>query len=121
MIRFILRAIVAAVGFWVATKIVPGVRVHALSDYVLAGLLLGIVNALVRPIIVVLTLPLTVVTLGLFLIVVNAIMIKLVDWALSGVTIDTFWHAILASLVIAITSWVGGWFLGPREEPRRQR
>ena len=119
LIRFLLRAIVAGLGFWVASKIVPGVHVGGLGSLLAAGVLLGVVNALVRPILVILTLPLTIITLGLFLLVVNAITVKLVDWLLSGITIHGFWNAMLTAIVIAIISWIASWFIGPRNEPRR--
>jgi putative membrane protein len=108
---------VAALGFWLASRIVPGVHVGGWGSLLAAGVLLGVVNAFVRPIIVVLTLPLTIVTLGLFLLVINAVMVELATLFLRHqITIDTFWHAVLAALVISLTSWVGNWFIGPRDE-----
>src|ERR1700679_3513667 len=82
MVRFLLRGLVAALGFWVASHLVQGVEVHGWKTLIIAGLLLGLANALVRPIVTFLTLPLTVVTLGLFLLVVNGLMILLVSWVL---------------------------------------
>ena len=83
MVRFILRGLVAALGFWVASHLVPGRPRHRLEDaWSIAGLLLGLANALVRPILTFLTLPLTIVTLGLFLLVVNGLMVLLVGWVL---------------------------------------
>lgn len=120
MVRFILRALIAALGFWVASKIVPGVHVASWVSLMLAGLVLGIVNALVRPIIVLLTLPFTIITLGLFLLVVNGISVSLVVFFIHGVKIDTFWHAVLVAIVIAITGWIGSWFLGSADAERRR-
>ena len=79
-----------------------------------AGLLLGVVNALVRPIVVLLTLPFTFLTLGLFLLVINAGMLELVDKLLPGLRIATFGTAFLASLVVSLVSLIGGWLIGPR-------
>lgn len=118
MIRFIFRALAAALGFWLAARIVPGVYVGSMGSLLAAGVLLGIVNALIRPIIVILTLPLTVITLGLFLLVVNGISVKIVDFFLTGIEIHGFWHAILVSIIISLTVWVVSWFVDPREEPR---
>ena len=72
--RFIVRAIFAAAGLWLASEFVPGVRVDDAVTLILAAILLGLVNAFVRPVVFVLTLPLTIVTLGLFLLVLNAAM-----------------------------------------------
>ncbi|MGH7673938.1 MAG: phage holin family protein, partial [Gemmatimonadales bacterium] len=88
----------------------------------LAALLLGIVNAVIRPLVVILTFPLTVLTLGLFLLVVNGISIALVAWLLPGVTVTGLWPATLAAIVVGLVSWVGSGFIGGsgRVEPYRR-
>ncbi|MBP9232779.1 MAG: phage holin family protein, partial [Phenylobacterium sp.] len=78
MSRFIARVLIAALGLWLAAAVLPGVSYSGWLDLLLAALLLGLVNAIVRPIVFLLTLPLTILTLGLFLLVVNAAMIGLV-------------------------------------------
>jgi len=105
--RFIVRALFAALGLWISTKLVRGVRVDGLETLIFAALLLGIVNAFIRPIIVILTLPLTIVTLGLFLLVVNAGMILLVSALLRGFQVHGFGAGILAAVITGITSWIG--------------
>jgi len=80
----------------------------------IAALLLGVVNAIVRPLLILLTLPITVITLGLFLWVINAAMLGLVAWMLSGLTVDGFWSALLGSLLISVVGWLASWFIGPR-------
>lgn len=105
MTRFFLHALATALGFWIASKVVPGVRVEGLASLLLAGVLLGVVNALVRPVLILLTLPLTILTLGLFLFVINGITVWLVAHLIHGVHIHGLWHAILAALVISLTSW----------------
>jgi putative membrane protein len=110
MINFILRAVIVAAGLWVASKIVPGVVFASWTD--LAAVLLGIANALIRPILFVLTLPITVVTLGLFILVVNGLMVGLVDWLLKGFATTGLWADILVAIVVGLTSWVASWFLG---------
>ena len=105
MLRFLLRALVAALGFWVASKILSGVHVRGIESLIAAGLVLGVVNALVRPVLVVLTLPLTVVTLGLFLLVINGITVWLVTLFIHGVRIDGPLAAILTALIVGLTSW----------------
>ena len=108
MLRFILHALATAAGFWIASKVVPGVRVATLVALVEGGLILGLMNALVRPILVILTLPLTIVTLGLFLLVVNAITLWLVTLLIHDIHIHGFVSLILTVIVLGLTSWVAG-------------
>ncbi len=115
MTGFILRALISALGLWVATRFVTGIRIDDPSTLVLAGLLLGIVNAIVRPVAIVLTLPLTILTLGLFLLVVNTAMVALVAALLPGFHIDGgFWSAFATAVIVGITGWVGSWLIGSR-------
>jgi putative membrane protein len=107
MAFFILRVLIAALGLWLATEWVSGVTVSTPTTLILAGLLLGVVNAIVRPIVVLLTLPVTLVTLGLFLLVVNAAMLGLVAAFLPGFSIAGFWPALWAALLISLVSWLG--------------
>ena len=114
MTMFILRAAIAALGLWLATKILAGLQFDSPWILLLAALLLGIVNAVVRPIAVILTLPLTLLTLGLFLLVVNAGMLALVAWLLEGFRISSFWTALGASIIVSLTSWAASGLLGER-------
>jgi putative membrane protein len=107
MARFLLRAAIAAVGLWLATEIVGGFSIATPGTLLLAALLLGICNALVRPVLVILTLPITVLTLGLFLLVVNAAVLGLVALLLPGFSIAGFIPALLGSLVVSVTGWIG--------------
>src|SRR4051812_23419030 len=95
MIGFILRVAVVALGLWLASEVVPGISVHGLGTLIVAALLLGVANAIVRPVLVLLTLPLTIVTLGLFLVVINAAMIGLVALFLRGFHVRDFVAAVL--------------------------
>ena len=110
---FLIRAAVVAVGLWLASKIVPGVTIHSPGDLIAAALLLGIVNAFVRPILVILTFPITLLTLGLFLLVINGLMIELVSYFLSGFVVAGFWPAVLTAIVVSLTSWVMSGWVGP--------
>jgi putative membrane protein len=114
MVGFLIRAAVVAVGLWVASLIVPGVSFTSNESLIWAALLLGIVNAIVRPILVILTIPITILTLGLFLLVINGLMVELVSHFLSGFQVAGLGTAILVSLVVSLTSWVISWFVGPR-------
>lgn len=120
MPRFLLKWIIGAAALWAATKVVPGVVVDSLMTLAIAALLLGFVNALVRPVLIILTLPLTLVTLGLFLFVINGISVSLVDFLLVGMKIDTFGHAMLTALVIWIISWAAEMVLGIRTRQSEQ-
>ena len=111
---FLLRLAISAFGLWVASKLVPGVQINDGWTLVWAALLLGIVNALVRPIALLITLPLTLLTLGLFILVVNAAMISLVAAMLDGFQLSGFGAALLGALVVSITSWLASSFIGPK-------
>lgn len=110
----LLRMAITALGLWLAARFVPGVELADTRTLILAALLLGVVNAFVRPIAVFLTLPITLVTLGLFLWVVNAGMLGLVAWLLRDFRIDGLGPALLASLIVGFTGWMGSWYIGPR-------
>jgi putative membrane protein len=115
MTGFVLRALISAIGLWIATRWVSGIRIDDAATLVLAGLLLGIVNAIVRPFAIVLTLPITILTLGLFLLVVNAGMVALVASALPGFHITGgFGSAFATALIVWLTGWIGSWLIGPR-------
>ncbi|MGH8309020.1 MAG: phage holin family protein [Steroidobacteraceae bacterium] len=114
MIGFIFRAVIAALGLWLATRLLgPRVYIEDAGTLVLAGVLLGVVNAIVRPVTVVLTFPITLATLGLFLLVVNAAMLGLVALFLPGFRIEGFWAAVAAALIVGLTGWIGSWLIGP--------
>jgi putative membrane protein len=114
MTRFILRAAVAALGLWLASRWVDGIHFADQNTLIIAALLLGVVNALVRPLVLLLTLPITLVSLGLFVFVINAGMLALVAWLLPGFTLSGFRAALLGAIVVGLAGWVGSWFIGPR-------
>ena len=115
MTGFVLRALISAIGLWIATYWVSGIRIDDATTLILAGALLGIVNAIVRPIAILLTLPITILSLGFFLLVVNAGMVALVAAILPGFHIPGgFWSAFGTALIVWITGWVGSWLIGPR-------
>ena len=114
MIGFILRLLIVALGLWLASVWVPGIEVKGIGTLLGAALLLGIVNAVVRPVLVVLTLPITVLTLGLFLLVINAGMLGLVAWLFDDFRIAGFGSALLGSIVVSLVGWFASYFVGPR-------
>jgi putative membrane protein len=103
--------VIVAIGLWIASKLVHGIEITDAWSLVWAALLLGIVNAIVRPIIILLTLPLTILTLGLFLLVINAGMLALVAWMLPGMTVAGFWSAVFGSIIVSITGWIAAGFI----------
>mgnify|MGYP000558696861 CR=1 FL=1 len=123
MIGFVLRAVIAAFGLWLASRWIGGLQIDSATTLLLAGLLLGIVNAVIRPIAIVLTFPITLVTLGIFLLIVNAGMLALVAAILPGFTIGSFGAAFLGALLVSVVSWVGSSFIGSSgiERLRRRR
>ena len=118
---FLFRLVITGLGLWAAETIVPGVHIDGWGNLVVAALLLGIVNAVIRPIILILTLPLTVLTLGLFILVVNGISVSLVAWLMPGFSLTGLWAAILTSIVVGLTSWVASAFVGGSGRIERYR
>ncbi len=114
MAGFVLRLLIVALGLWLASEWVPGIEVKGAGTLLGAALLLGIVNAVVRPVLIILTLPATVLTLGLFLLVINAAMLGLVAWMFDNFTIAGFWPALFGSIVVSVTGWLASYFIGPR-------
>jgi putative membrane protein len=114
MAGFILRGLIAALGLWAATELLSGFTIDSALTLVLAGLLLGVINAIVRPFVLLLSLPALIITLGLFLLIVNAAMLGLVALLLPGFRIAGFWTAVGGALIVSIVSWIGSWFIGSR-------
>jgi putative membrane protein len=114
MVGFLLRAAISALGLWVANELLAGMQFSTTGKLLLAAVLLGVVNAFVRPIAFILTLPLTVVTLGLFLFVLNAGMIAFVAWMVPGFTLSSFWTAVGAAVIVGLVSWAASSLIGPK-------
>jgi putative membrane protein len=112
MVGFLLRAAITALGLWVASELLKGLYFESTAKLVVAAILLGIVNAFVRPLAFILTLPITIVTLGLFLLVLNAGMVALVAWLVPGFQIAGFWTAVGAALIVSVVSWAASSVIG---------
>ncbi len=110
MSKLILRLVINAAALWVAAQIVPGIHLGEGSDVSITSLLLvalifGLINALIKPIVKLVTCPAYILTLGLFTFIVNALMLQLTAWFSDGVlTIDRFWDALIGGIVISIVS-----------------
>lgn len=114
MAGFIVRLLIVALGLWLASELVPGIEVRGVGTLLGAALLLGIVNAVVRPVLIILTLPATILTLGLFLLVINAALLGFVAWLFDNFTVSGFWAALFGSIVVSVTGWLASYFIGPR-------
>lgn len=108
---FLLHWAITAVSLWVASHLFKGIRFGSTGALVVSALLLGLANAVVRPLLVLLTMPLTLLTFGLFLLVINALMLLLVAKLVNGFKVDGFWTALWASLFISLLSLVLGAFV----------
>ncbi|MDD5295370.1 MAG: phage holin family protein [Rhodocyclaceae bacterium] len=116
---FLLHWIIMSLALWVASHVFSGIRFADTSSLIVSALLLGFANAIVRPLLIILTLPLTLVTLGLFLLVINALMMLLVSSLVRGFSVSGFWTAFFASIFISLLSFLIGAFLGDGAPPMR--
>ncbi len=108
----IIRTLISMLGLFLASRLVPGVSIEGIGNFVLAALLLGLVNAFIRPLMFLFTLPLTILTLGLFIFVVNAAMFGLVAASLDNFQVSGFWSALFGAVIVSITSTVASWYIG---------
>ncbi len=111
---FLARLFITAFGLWMADTLLTGIRFEGVVALWIAALLLGVVNAYVRPIVILLTLPLTLITLGLFLFVINGAMLMLVGWLMPSFQIEGLGWGILASVIVGLTGWAANAFVGNR-------
>jgi len=114
MAGFFVRTLITAVGLWLASAIIPGINIETPGTLFLAALLMGLVNALVRPIAILLTFPITIVTMGFFLLIINAAMFGLVAAFLDGFSVSGFFAALFGWLIVSITGMVASWYIGPQ-------
>ena len=104
--RFLVRVVLNAIAILIAAYLVPGIVVSGAVPALAAGLILGFVNAIVRPILLLLTLPVTLLTLGLFIFVVNALCLGLTAALVPGFGINGFSGAFIGALVVTVVSWI---------------
>lgn len=112
-VRFVVHLAIVAVALWVAAAVVPGVAVTSMPALLIAAFVLGLVNALVRPVLTVLTLPITVLTLGLFYLVVNGAAFALAAALVPGFDLAGFGSAVLGALLVSLVSWILGALFSP--------
>jgi len=104
-----------ALALLVAAQMLPGIRFDNGQATVAAAVVLALVNTWLRPLVVVLTLPINILTLGLFTLVINASMLKLVSWLIPAFHVDGFWTAVGGALIISVISFLLNWFLNPKQ------
>lgn len=124
MLVIITRWLVVTVAILLASKIVPGIEVESLTTAVIAAAILGIINVFLRPVLLILTLPLTILTLGIFAFVLNALMLLLVAYFVKGFEVSGFFSAFLGALIISIVSWIANRFIKTQNgnhNPKRQK
>lgn len=115
MVNALARLLLGAIGIWLASQLFDGVRVDNFTTLLWAALLLALANTIVRPVLIFLTLPATIVTLGLFLLVINAAMLGLVAWLLDGFHLAGFWSALGTWAVVTATQMAGSLLMSDRK------
>jgi putative membrane protein len=110
---FLIRLAINMLGLLLASQVLAGIQISGFGTFLAAAALLGVVNSLVRPIVILLTLPFTILTLGLFLLVINSAMLGIVASLLEEFRIASWGAAFVGALIVGLTSWVSSWYVGP--------
>jgi putative membrane protein len=113
-VGFLIRTAITAVAFYIAANVVTGLYFPSLLNLIIAAVIFGVVNAVIRPIVATLSLPLTVLTLGLFTLVVNALMLGLTALLMPGMRITSFTAAFVGAIIIWLVSWIANKVIGDR-------
>ena len=108
------RTMITMLGLFLASRLIPGVWIEGMGSFILAAFLLGLVNAFIRPLMFFFTLPFTIITMGLFIFVLNAAMFGLVAAMLDNFQVAGFWSALFGAIIVSITSTVASWYIGPK-------
>lgn len=116
MRNFLIHWLITAGALAVAAKLIPGIQVGSLFVLLLSALVLGVVNAIVRPVLTILTLPITIITLGLFYLVVNGMAFGIAAALVPGFRVASLGSAVGGALIVSLVSWALGWLLTPRTE-----
>jgi putative membrane protein len=123
IVEFIIEWIILAFAVWAAAEIIPGIHLEGVKSIIIVAGILGLLNAFLKPVLQLVTIPLTIITLGLFLIVINALLLALTDWITDGISgvnfeIDSFWDAILGAIIISLVTFVISRFVDTRDLSR---
>lgn len=111
---FLIRLFLNALALLIVSTVIPGIEVRGVLPALSAAFFLGVVNAVVRPVIVILTLPLTIITLGLFIPLLNAALLKLVSLMIQGFEVHGFWSAVFGAILLSLTSGLLNLFINDR-------
>jgi putative membrane protein len=118
MLRLVVAWAINAAALWVADAIFGGVRIHGWWAYIIGAAVLGIANAVIKPVLAILTLPLIIVTLGLFLLVINIAMVALAEWIAPNFSIDGFWTYVGVVVIVWLVNWVAHQAIDELEDRR---
>jgi len=116
--RIVWSIIINAFALWVTSLIVKGLHFSNVTSIIITALILGIVNAVIKPILNLLALPITIITLGLFIFIVNAASLEIVAALSPGFSISSFWYAIVGALLLSIFTTVFNWLLFPKQSKK---
>lgn len=116
---FLLKLLVSSLAVFFGAWILPGVFLNGFPTAIMVALIMGFLNAFLKPILVVLTIPITLVTFGLFLLVINAVIIVLADYALSGFAVNSFFTAVLFSIIVSVITWILEAIANPKSKKQR--
>ena len=121
MVLIITRWLIITMAILVASMLIPGIEVDSIKTAILAAAVLGLINVFIKPVLLILTLPLSILTLGVFTFILNALMLELVAYFVKGFKVHTFFAAFLGSLIISIVTWFANYFINAKPEtPKRQ-
>lgn len=108
----ILKWLISAIALLVAAYLIPGITVTSFYIALIVALLLGLINAIIKPVLIVLTLPINILTLGLFTFVINGLLFWFLASFIQGFAVDGFWTAVIGAIVVSIVSWFGNQLVG---------
>jgi putative membrane protein len=112
---FIIKVLITAVAVYLAAYLLPGVTITNIQTTIIVALVLALLNTFIKPILIILTIPITILTLGLFLLVINALMVKWAAGLVNGFHVDGWWSALLVSLIVTIVSYILNGIIGDRD------
>lgn len=104
--NFLINLLISSLAVFASAQVIPGVVIDNFTTSVVVAIILGVVNAIIKPILIIMTLPINIMTLGLFTLVINALMVLIVDSLVRGFSVSGFWTAMLFSVVLSIVSLV---------------